>query len=195
MRRDEVRRGEARRGGTRRGEEQKQEQEQKQDRRGAARTRTDCARIQVSVLRHAGTVKGQRGISRSLRYFVHLSPSQRAPLCSLIGPFPWPNYRRIVHHRCCLDPLPRASSLRISGILFAVRLQPIASSPFRPLFFFPFNRYHSTRHASSFVSSFTYALPLLAFSTYDSTFNHRSITFCPIVVETERKQTNPSSKL
>lgn len=133
-----MRRGEARRGGTRRGEEQKQEQEQKQDRRGAARTRTDCARIQVSVLRHAGTVKGQRGISRSLRYFVHLSPSQRAPLCSLIGPFPWPNYRRIVHHRCCstdLAPLPRASSLRISGILFAVRLQPIASSPFRTLFF------------------------------------------------------------
>lgn len=35
-------------------------------------------------MRHAGTVKGQRGISRSLRFLVHLSPSQRAPLCSLI---------------------------------------------------------------------------------------------------------------
>lgn len=34
-----------------------------------ARTRTDC-RIQVSVLRHAGTVKGQRGISGSPGFSV-----------------------------------------------------------------------------------------------------------------------------
>lgn len=194
-----MRRGEARRGGTRRGEEQKQEQEQKQDRRGAARTRTDCARIQVSVLRHAGTVKGQRGISRSLRYFVHLSPSQRAPLCSLIGPFPWPNYRRIVHHRCCLDRSRPLTSRFLSPNLWNSLRRALAThrvvslSP--PFLLFPFNRYHSTRHASSFVSSFAYALPLLAFSTYDSTFNHRSTNFSPIVDETERKQANPSSKL
>lgn len=72
----------------------------------------------MSVLRHAGTVKGQRGISHSLRFFVHLSPSQRAPHCSLIGSFLWPNYRR----DSCIDrslasfaPLiPRSESLHNS---------------------------------------------------------------------------------
>lgn len=102
--------------------------------RTRARTRTDCAGIQVSVLRHAGTVKGQRGISRSLRFSVNLSVEQRAALCSLIGLFPWPNYRRIVAARYGtvhgIPPrLPAALSPSKRLTILRARVHPPQPSP------------------------------------------------------------------
>ena len=157
-----ARRGGKRRGGTRRGEARRGEARrggQKQEpgaEAGSARTRTDCARIQVSVLRHAGTVKGQRGISHSLRFFVHLSPSQRAPHCSLIGSFLWPNYRR--RDSCIgrsLSPPSISESLRNSRRYHSSQL------------FFPSHRYDAylsfsiQPHLTSFYTFFFVSFRIL----------------------------------